>query len=377
MDCLDNIVGLSRTTCDCWDTGKPIDFNTSLSGLYVSDIIPLEYTGGATDCEKGNVWDILATAKSQGLKTLLADLNANFAIRNDDRFAPFSGYIAGEKNNTQQSLQANNTLAGIRLTPHQIKGGKIVIHGVSLNISGYVGPLDVEIYSSNDLINPIDTVSVNVSGSGFDSADFASPVVLDISDRDAQGYTFNDPDLEYYIVYQMPVGGRYANNQIFTGGTCCGRTKGVYGSRQYPFLQYTQVSGIEAPATSDLPSPSMSDTLAKGLRIKADYYCDKLQWLCYLSYDQTAANAPIHAEYARMVSYTTQQIIAKNVCSLILSSNNINSVTIWSTEKIMGMHNHFKKNYMEASLWLAANYPKDMMDCLTCKTTINVSTIKI
>ena len=39
LTCLNNIVGLSSTSCNCWDAEKPVDFNTlnaSSSGLYVA-----------------------------------------------------------------------------------------------------------------------------------------------------------------------------------------------------------------------------------------------------------------------------------------------------------------------------------------------------
>ena len=60
LTCLENIVGLSETACNCWDAEKPVDFdalNASSSGLYVAaaDTIPLKWANSSADCENGGL----------------------------------------------------------------------------------------------------------------------------------------------------------------------------------------------------------------------------------------------------------------------------------------------------------------------------------
>jgi hypothetical protein len=378
MDCLDKVVGLSRTTCDCWDTGKPIDFNESLSGLYVSDIIPLEFNQGAADCEKGGVWDILATSKENGIATFLADLAANYMLYNEPAIPSEKTWAGSRKFNTSQALLTAGNWIGLRLTPKQIKGGRIILRGIELALDNLTLPaaIDVYVYSSKDLSTPIDSVTVNLlTNNAFYTADFATGIELVISDN-IDGYTDSDPYLEYYIIFQPPAGARYVNNLVLeAGGACCGRQKQPTSLRQYPWLNYTELYGIENTDISTLASPRVADTLAKGLRLKADYQCDTLAWLCDVDYDPKIGTK--YVQIGRIIAGCLQNVIARNVCDMILSSNNINAVTVWSIEKVMGMRNHFNKNYMESSIWLAANYPKDSMDCLKCKETILTTTIKI
>ena len=45
-DCLEHIIGLSQTTCDCWEDGKSSDYNESDSGIYITDLEPLSTVDG-------------------------------------------------------------------------------------------------------------------------------------------------------------------------------------------------------------------------------------------------------------------------------------------------------------------------------------------
>ena len=81
LDCLNNIIGLSKSSCDCWDSEKPVDFtalNESLSGLYVSqpNTITLRFTNGAADCENGGVWELLQQAREDAVRDLVSDFLA-------------------------------------------------------------------------------------------------------------------------------------------------------------------------------------------------------------------------------------------------------------------------------------------------------------
>ena len=377
--CLEHVVGLSQTICDCWDTDKPVDFNTSLSGLYVSDLVPIETTQSAADCERGGVWDLMQTARANAIKTFLADLPANLSLRNENRFNNFKGFAGSARFNSSLVTLTPGSFLGLTIKPYNIKGGKIVLDGIELALDNIATPLavDVYVYSSVDLYTPIATTTVNLTDANtLTPADFAVPLVIDCGNTDAQGYTTNDPDLEYYVVYQLPANARYVNNPIIEAKTaCCGRAKTVAGRDSYPWLSYMEMSGIESPAVADLfAAPRNTTTAANGLRLKMQTYCDGLGWLCGLSYDPNGAN---YAEYSRGVAYCLQQLIAAELCKLILQSGNINSMIIWSKERLMGMANHYKKNYMETALWVAANYPPNLVDCYSCKKTMSKQTLKI
>ncbi len=95
LDCLDKIVGLSATACTCWDSTKPVDFNTlnqSTSGLYVSqpDTIPIRWTNSAADCENGGIWSLIQQARDKAVRDLLSDYLAETKRVKQEQFLPFT-----------------------------------------------------------------------------------------------------------------------------------------------------------------------------------------------------------------------------------------------------------------------------------------------
>jgi hypothetical protein len=372
-DCLKTIVGLSATDCPCFDTGKPVDYNASLSGRFVTaPDFPLQWSNSATDCESGGLWDLVEQARNMAVIEFVNDMGGVLANRYEKPFVPFMGWVGGVKYNSAKTVFTNGNWIGYKIVPHQIKGGKIVLKGVELILKNIASTtVTVYVYSNLDLVNPIDSVDVTIGLPDLVySADFASPVVLDISDRDANGYTFNDPYLEYYVVYQLPSGARYINNNI--SDACCGNKT---SSRQNPFLNYGQFWGIEATSPATFETPRNLDGEAKGLRLKADFGCDGTTWLCQIQYDIAAVSMGMHKEYASVVAQAIWLNSRKNLASSILASGNINSITVWSTERLMGNYNHYKAKYSEALLWLSKNFPTDLSDCYACKQTISTGFI--
>ena len=148
LDCLNNIIGLSDTDCNCWDSSKPVDFDTlneSLSGLYVSqpNTIPIRWTNGAADCENGGVWDLLIQARKDAVRDLVADfLAANSQVRKE-QFLPFTKI--GDPYYKRATL-VRGDVAGAYIEPYDIRGGKIRVESVDLTFfSGIVAPVDVDI----------------------------------------------------------------------------------------------------------------------------------------------------------------------------------------------------------------------------------------
>jgi hypothetical protein len=372
--CLETVVGLSRTACACWDTGKPVDFNTSESGLFVSDLVPLQMANSAADCEQGGVWDIMQTARTNAINTFLAELPATLNKNWTPTLTPFLGWAGSNKFNSSLSVLQNGNFVGLRLVPHQIKGGVIILRSVELALEGLAFPavVNVQVYSNRDPTLVLGTAAVTLTTSGkFYAANFATPVTLDISDKDSAGRTYVDPYLEYYIVYSMPVGGRYVNNTINEGGCnfCMGRNAADV-NRLTPYVQYVSLAGVENDTIAGMTTPRNLTQNANGLRLNADYGCQQISWLCDLTFDITAIGAGNHSDFARSIAICLQQKMGEYVADAILKSGNINSMTILSTEAMLGKLQSCRKNYNLALVHIADNMPQDLTDCLACKESM-------
>lgn len=373
--CLETVVGLSRTTCDCWEAGQPVDFNTSQSGLFVSDLVPLQTSNAAANCEQGSVWDILQTARTIAINTFLAELPATLNKFWTPTLTPYLGWVGSNKFNSSLAVLNLNNWVGLRITPASIKGGVIILRDVQLALEGIVAPTNVVVYlySNRDFTTPIASTTVSLLTAGkFYSATFATPATLDLSDKDSNGRTYVDTYLEFYLVYQMPTGGRYVNNLITDSGcnSCNGRSKSDI-LRVTPYVPYVQLSGIENSTVAGMETPKMLNRNAHGLRFNADFGCAQVERLCDLTYDTTSIGAGNYADFARSIALCLQQKIGELVADQILKSGNINSMTILSTEAMLGKLQSCRKNYGMALIHIAENMPQNLTDCLACKTTIH------
>jgi hypothetical protein len=378
--CLAEVIGLSRTSCNCWDTGKPVNFDVSQSGLFISDYVPLSYTNTAKDCEKGGVWDILQTAREQAIRAFLADLPTVLNRDFKPNYTAFLGWVGSIRySQTKVALTLGNYQAW-RIKPRRINGGKIILREVSLALENILAPVSVavDVYSNADFTTSLGTATLNFITNGFTTASFPTPVELDLSDKDANGYLAQDDDLRYYLVYQLPSGARYANNEIYANSGGCGSCGGdTLRNATNPFLTYAEIESVEAGTLGNLDAnPQNSDLSARGLRLKADWGCAEMDWLCGLTYDPNALGS---GESKTLAAAVANAILRKAIyftASAILQSTNISSVTILSRESLLGKTQSSEKHYREWLIYMAQNFPQSLTDCISCKSDIMYATLK-
>lgn len=379
MECLKYVVGLTNTACPCFDHGKPVDYNTTQSGLYVSDILPMNITDQAGDCEQGSVWDILDRARTLGISSFLADLAVFYSSKKTYRFAPLKGFVGDFKTSTHLLPVFTGGWMGYKIKPKRIKGGVITINGVDLNLQSLTVPVSVpvHVYSNQNLATPIATTTASIVSNGvWTSADFATPVELTLDDTDQNGYYYADDDLCYYVLYQMPLGGRYANNLINEPLGCgsCGTSQ---SAKKHPFSEYGTATGIEAQNVADVESSSNSSGYAYGMRLRLEAGCNATAWLCNVSYSAEATGAGQYLDVGRMIAHTLQRAIAIQALNAIILSGNINSILILEGEAIRALKNSLQKQYLENLAWIADNTPQSITDCYECKKTIFLGNLKV
>src|SRR5688572_15167585 len=90
MDCLDNIIGLSRTECDCLlpaGSDEAEEISESASGVYLDEIdgFNINVVNAAADCAKGGLFDrmfrAVENAKQDFITHTLGCMNRKFKMR--------------------------------------------------------------------------------------------------------------------------------------------------------------------------------------------------------------------------------------------------------------------------------------------------------
>lgn len=376
LDCLTNIVGLADTTCDCWDADKPTDFaevNESKSGLFIDELIPVNFSNSAADCERGGVWDILQKARKQAVNDFLTDYSNMVLKTKSHKFEPFKGLIGAERFNTSLNFMSASNWVGVKVCPAYIKGGKLILTGIKLALDNLSLPsqsIDVFVYSNLDFNTPLASLSIELTANNkFFSQSFSSPVVLDLGNK--------DEDLEYYVVYEKTAGLRYVNNKVLEGCGCGGSR---YSTN--PYLRFVDVDGIEATTLENLYTQSItSDGNARGLRLEGYTSCDYFEWLCELSYSAQDLASNIGGGFdvnlGMQLAAAIRTKAAFWVADKILTSSNINRITLLNreilNEKMAKWYEQYK-DYLKMFVYAMPDY---VNDCFTCKVDKNISVNQI
>lgn len=368
LECLNNIVGLSPTDCNCWDASKPVDFdvlNASSSGLYVadSDTIPVRWVGGAADCENGGIWDLIIKARDKGVSDIFTGfLLATQAVKTN-QFLPFT--TIGDSYRTAAEL-VNGNVAAFWIEPYRIKGGKIQVASVDLAFwDGIVGPtpVTIEVYSSLDLTTIIagGTGVANVTANNtYSTATFASPIIINLTDiRD-------DLNERLYFVYSIPAGARPVNNAIVIGCGCSGEDY-----ERNPWKQFTcGYGGVQAASVADLLNPISGNSNMQGMVINASFECDYYSWLCDLAQKPNELYATGTGERLPLGRALADGIQAASVVSLInslLKTSRINHFSmIQDVKSLYATRGHYAKIVKSAIDNLVYYMPSDVSGCLVC-----------
>ena len=367
LDCLNNIIGLSDTDCNCWDSSKPVDFDTlneSLSGLYVSqpNTIPIRWTNGAADCENGGVWDLLIQARKDAVRDLVADfLAANSQVRKE-QFLPFTKI--GDPYYKRATL-VRGDVAGAYIEPYDIRGGKIRVESVDLTFfSGIVAPVDVDIsiYSSLDLDTPLATATANITANKVTAtAVFPTPYIIDM------GEIREDLNERFYFLYEVPAGAVPVYNDTEKGCNCSRKTK----YRDNPYLQVMHVGGAQTDAVTNVITNTLSSGGMNGLVINASMECDYYTWLCELAQkpNELTSQGGQRLKLGMALADGIQAKAVANLAQSIINSGRINYYTmVLDVKPLYIAMNSNLKVYQKAIDNLVYYMPEDVTDCLVCAT---------
>ena len=368
MDCLKNIVGLSPTSCNCWDASKPIDFaeeNASSSGLYVSqqDTISLRWTNSASDCEKGGVWDMLIAARDSAIRDTLQSFLEVTQAKKQERFIPFtkigdSYFKSGEV--------VNEVQAATWIEPYKIRGAKLKVSSVSLAFWSGVNVnkiVNVDVYSSLDLTTSLGTATATITtNKQFFDAVFATPLEIDLSK------VRMDLNERFYFTYTIPGGCIPVKNNAQIGCGCGGTNEII----ENPYLQIMQLGGIQAATVEDFGLLKSNTPTLNGMLINAVLDCDYYSWLCDLAQKPQTASVTLGSgqrlSLGMTLADTIQARAVANLVEAIIMSSRINQFTmVQGVEELYKKKGHFNKIFAQGIENLVYYTPADVSECLVCQ----------
>lgn len=366
-NCLSHIIGLSKTTCECFDTDKPTDAVTSESGLYLDEIegLTLNLVDSAEDCETGGIWDIMTKARDNATIAFKTDLMASLLSKYKQRRNPFTGTVGNSK--FKNSISLSGTYGGIRIYCANIISGLMTINRIGL-VFEQAGTFDISIYNNVDS-DPLITFTVTSQANKLAWYDLPTPQKLEMSDD-----TSENP--QYYLIYEASG----LNPKDITGGCgCSSQIYKYYWNTDKPMFksferdrwsEYIMLTGIQGNDISDRENWTTSSYL-NGIILDAEFVCKQSELICKQNMD--FESNPL----ALVMAYTIRFKAAAILIDSILSSSNLNRVTMMEREALYGKRSTYLKSYNERIDYLRDQINWKANDCLECNNFDDVVKVGI
>lgn len=350
LDCLDSIIGLSETECECLIDGtEPADYNTSESGLYLDrlDGFNINVASGADNCSEGGIWarmvKAVSDAKIEFRTALLGLVNQRF----EPRAKAYTGQLgsAGYKSN----LSISYLYAGIKITPLQLVGGVITLKriGILINTSQNV---TVKVYSNeNDatLINSY-TTSVPVTANTLTWLNLSTELELPM--------TSSERTIYYWVVLEVN-GFQPKNNKKDCG---CGGVKREWN-------KWISFQGALGNDITDMATFTSNDYM-NGLVLDVDIKCETSLLICGPDKLLDFANDSFSQYMAEAVRFKAGEKLYRG----LLSTDQINRFTMMNREEILATANQWGSNYMKVMEYLNEIIDTKENDCLKCRRNNNM-----
>ena len=350
MECLENIIKLSRTECSCYDDSKPLTFAEGKSDIYLDELegLNLDLIKSAADCSNGGLWDLLAKSRENAVKAFKADLLSCVGLNFTSKRPNYGGLIGNTAFNSTLSFSQN--MAGVKLHVSNILGGYMTIKGFKLMFNA-TKTFNILVYSTDDLSTPVATYPVTSTANALQSVTITTPLKLPL-------WSTVNSYVDYYVVYELD-GTFYPKNN--KAACDCNKTLVAYKNWVSP-------TGVRGNDTQDLTNFAATSEF-NGLSIDVDLNCNSTRLICSDEYPLDFEQDGRAMQMAVTVRWKAGELLIES----ILSSGNINRYTMMDREALYGKRNRYRKLYEDWIAYLCENTEVLNSDCLKCKQNSNVS----
>lgn len=356
QECLNSIIGLSQSDCDCLpSSGDSIDPKESLSGYYMDNLehgIPLEIK---PDCGNGSIWDLMNRARCEEINDFITRLGMElhrFKEIKGEHFFSYMGYASKNGNSSRIGLKeftgfvfrANEGYESLQMTVNSVHLG--------INVSGSYA---IEVIDIDNFIS-LGFYNVDVDGTG--KGKLSQKLRLDLGDE------YGRP-ICYAFVYDRNSG--LPKNYTWHCG-CPGIPKPEWYQHQM-----FSIGGFSVDDPSEINFDNSNESYSNGLIVDFEIGCPVAAWMCSVGEEYWKSTS-----FGRLVAKTMTIGANAKLVQSILDSSNPNYYTLLRREALYGKRSHFNKLHDELITYLASEmYPENLDKCVGCKSALGFSKSQI
>jgi hypothetical protein len=340
--CLDTLVGLSNRECSCYDTGRPVNWNTSTLGYYLTDReygFPIKAAVFANiDCGQSNVWDELEEARTQAIRDVKNDIQAGLNHVRKKKLSAWKGRICTietEEDDTYNSIRSD--VLGLQVVPRKQRYASFIVKAIWLYLDTGAS-VDVSI-SSND---------TSFSGS--------TETITAVAGTPVRHTPASEIELPFYSDYRDLIKYNFSYSR--------GSMKPLWNKVQSPYCahhKWWQHMGVFGFALDALDNDFDADSNdAYGLALEGYFKTYPLDWICDL--DEKGGD-----DFFEMIARLIQLKGAIKLMSIVLENGNVNYYTIIKQEQLFGRIKRFAKLYEQILMQLINNVPASILEVYGAK----------
>jgi hypothetical protein len=354
MECLDNIIGLSETDCECLEEGRPSDYNVSKSGIYLDRLegFNIEVAGGADGCATGDTWARMAQAVEDAKLDFKNDLMGCIGQNYRPRFNNYRGQLG--QSTFKKTINLNAQYAGMRLKPVFMRGGYIMLNkiGVLVNQSA---PVTVQVYRTEGASDESEgtllfsSTPINTTADVITWANLSTPLELPM-------WSENGTYVRYYVL--MVLNGTFKPKDNKSSCGC--------GSRAaQPYDKWVTFNGVSGDDVTNFSRFNEANNLVlNGIAVHVDLLCKAKEIICSdyhpLDYDNDGN--------ALNMAYAIRFKAGVRMYEYLLSSGEINRFNLLNREYCAGRIKYWAEIYVKYIEDSCKNSNRlHDNDCLICR----------
>ena len=338
MSCLENnTIGLTKTDCPCFDTDKPTDYDTSLSGLYLDELVALNDIKKLENCEHGSMWKIMENSIDEATALVEEDLISCVKEKVSKAKVSCNKTIGGFKHD--KNLTQTTTYAGLKVTLWNLKGATALLRSIT-TLFGATGTVNAKVIFKNlDIADQ--TLVLNTTANG-QNENTITPI-------EVHQYSEYCDNVEMYIVYEVDQNVLARNNEIDCG---CSKENKCWEE----FGKFEGVSGDDLTNIQNWNTTRHAEGLLLGMSFRCkeeNVICDgQIEW---------ADN------YGKNIARAIQYLSAFKVYEKIYYSNDPSVWTTVGKEDLETMLPRLESKYREYLGKVCKEIDLSNTDCFVCK----------
>lgn len=341
--CLNNIIGLTRTSCAAFTENLGTDpvaewYKKSESGLFLDEVpgIPtIKAVEQSLRCQ-----ETMVEFYQQSIETAKTELRDDLLVGISDRYRQAAkNYIgvAGGRSYTQ-ALALAGALGGIHLQNTWVRGGKIKINGIYGVFQ--TPPTELQLYKISKETTPqalqfMQTIPVTFAPGAETYYALTTPIELS-----TDGY-------EYALLYDIPAAVPFNTN------VSCG-----CGASELQMKRYLNLAGLAGTDLTNFSTWSKTQN-SNGIALNIEIGCDASNIMC----DLFTSDISFKTVIAHAVRFKAAELVVEKV----QSSEEVNRYTMMSREYLWGKRNHYQKEYLDRVNWMVQTMDVGgITDCFIC-----------